>query len=340
MKVLGLSFGKRNANCDILCKEALFGAKEAYPDAEVKFINTQRLTIDRCIGCGACSTALEKGKDNNCVVKDDFQMVEAAVREADAIIVAAPVYVLQPVGQFKNFVDRFACRHDVSAINWVLDKRRTGEMPGNADEYDISRLRRRTVSYISVGGASTENWTSMGTATLHFFGMPAMMQVVSNYNANSMGTIGSPYVSDELISHMHEIGKRTADAYENVIKNETKDPTLIKYCNPEIEYYNPKDGNGTCPVCHQNLLTVNGTTTVECPVCGIEGKISIDGDKLNVTFSEEQQARARGTFRGLREHTTEIQGFGAICVPKIMAKKEYIDERMERIKKFDEYINK
>lgn len=122
MRILGLSFGKKNANCDILCKEALYGAREAYPDAEIKFINTQRLTIDRCIGCGACSKALEKGKDNVCIIKDDFQMVENEIRAADAVIVAAPVYVLQPVGQFKNLVDRFSCRHDVSAINWVLDK--------------------------------------------------------------------------------------------------------------------------------------------------------------------------------------------------------------------------
>lgn len=324
MKILGLSFGKKNSNCDILAKEALYGARESYPDADIAFINTQRLTIDRCIGCGACSTALEKGKDNNCIVKDDFQMVEEAVREADAIIIAAPVYVLQPVGQFKNFVDRFSCRHDVSAINWVLDKRRNGEAPGNAEDYPIERLKKRTVSYISVGGATTDNWTSMGTATLHLFGFPAMMQVVSNYNANSMGTVGNPYLDEELIGHMHEIGKRTAQATE-------MDPK-------DVEYYNPKD-KGTCPVCHQNLITVNGTTTVECPICGIEGKISIDGDKLNVEFSEEQQARARGTFAGLREHTVEIQGFGAICAPKIMANKEMLDEKMKRIKEFDKYIN-
>ena len=324
MNILGLSFGKKNANCDILCKEALYGAREAFPDAEIKFINTQRLKIDRCIGCGACSGALEKGKDNDCVIKDDFQMVENEIRLADAIIVAAPVYVLQPVGQFKNMVDRFGCRHDVSAINWVLDKRRTGEMPGDPDAFPLERFKRRTVSYISVGGATTEDWTSMGTATLHLFGFPAMMQVVSNYNANSMGTVGNPYLSEELINTMHEIGKRTALSWG-------MDPK-------DVEYYNPKD-QGTCPVCHQNLLTVNGTTSVTCPICGIHGTISIDGDKLSVTFSEDEQARARGTFRGLREHTTEIQGFGAICGPKIMANKEYLDEQMKRVKNFDELIN-
>ena len=324
MKVLGLSFGKKNANCDILCKEALYGIREAFPDAEITFINTQRLHIDRCIGCGACSTGLEKGKDNDCIIKDDFQAVEEKVREADSIILAAPVYVLQPVGQFKNFVDRFGCRHDVSAINWVLDKRKTGEMPGDPNAFPLERFKRRTISYISVGGATTEDWTSMGTATLHLLGFPVMMQVVSNYNANCMGTVGNPYLDQDLIDLMHEIGKRTAQALE-------MDPK-------DVEYFNPK-GQGTCPVCHQNLLTVNGTTTVTCPICGIHGTISIEGDKLHVEFSEAQQARARGTFAGLREHTTEIQGFGAICGPKIMANKEFLDEQMKRIKNFDEMIN-
>ena len=324
MKVLGLSFGKKNANTDILVKEALYGAKAADPNAEIKFINTQKLTIDRCIGCGACSTALEKGKDNVCIVKDDFQMVEEAIREADSIILGAPVYVLQPVGQFKNVVDRFSCRHDVSAINWVLDKRRAGEAPGNADDFPQERLKRRTVSYISVGGAHTLNWVSMGTATLHLFGIPAMMKVIGNYNAYNMGHTGNPYLDEELIENMREMGKRTAAAY-------TMD-------DKEIEWFGPQ-GEGTCPVCHQDLLMVNGTTTVECPICGIEGKISIDGDKLKVEFSEKQQARARGTFAGLREHTIEIQGFGAICGPKIMANKEFLEEQMKRVKNFDEMIN-
>ena len=324
LHVLGLSFGKKNANSDILCKEALFGAREAFPDAEIKFINTVRLKVDRCIGCGACSTALEHGKDNKCVVKDDFQMLENWIRWADAIILAAPVYALQPVGQFKNLVDRYSCRHDTSAINWVLDKRRSGEMPGNPDDFPLERLRVKTVSYISVGGASTEDWTSMGTCSLHIFGFPTMMNVVSNYNANSMGTIGNPYLKDELIEHMHEIGKRTAQAYG-------KDKS-------EIEYYNPKDGDGICPVCHQRLLTIERTgTNVTCPVCGTHGTLSIEDGQIKVNWPASEFERARGTFKGLREHTTEIQGFGAICGPKIMANKAMLDEKMDsRIKKFDE----
>ena len=61
--------------------------------------------------------------------------------------------------------------------------------------------------------------------------------------------------------------------------------------------------------------------------------------KIKVNWPASEFERARGTFKGLREHTTEIQGFGAICGPKIMANKEMLDEKMDsRIKKFDEAI--
>lgn len=323
MNILGLSFGKVNANTDVLVKQALFGAKAAVKDAKVRFINTTGLKINRCIGCGACSRNLEKGGDNDCVIKDDFQMVEDAVREADCLVVGAPVYVLQPVGQFKDFVDRFSCRHDVSAIHWVLDQRKSGEAPGNAEDFPSDRLRKRYISYISVGGASTKNWVSMGTATMHLFGFPVMMQVIGNYDAHNMGTIGHPILDQKMMHDVFEMGRQTALA-----PGKRED---------ELAWFGPQ---GTCPVCHQDLLTVNGTTTVECPICGIEGKLSIEGEKLHVSFSEQQQARARGTFAGLREHTTEIQGFGAICGPKLMANKERLDQEMEKFKRFDEYINR
>lgn len=327
MLILGISFGKKNANTDILVKEALYGAKAAMPEAEIKFINTVNSKIGRCTGCGACSTQLEKGKDNVCIVKDDFQALEEEVRKADAIILGAPVYVLQPVGQFKDFVDRFSCRHDYSAITYILDKRRTGELPGNAEDFPMERLKKRTVSYISVGGAITDNWTSMGTATLHLFGFPPMMKVMGNYNANCMGTTGNPYLNEELIADMHEMGKRTAMGLEDDC----------------IEYFQPAGKpKGVCPVCHQSLITIiPNTTIVECPICGIEGNLQIENGAVTVSFSEAQQKRARGTFAGLREHTVEIKGFGAICGPKIMANKEKLDKLMqERIKDFDETVNK
>ena len=325
MIITGVSFGRPNSNTDILVKEALYGAKEAAPDAEIRFVSTFKMNIGRCRGCGACSTNLEKGKDNDCIFKDDFQALENEIRAADCLIVGAPVYVLQPVGQYKDFVDRFGCRHDYSAVTWVLDKRRKGEMPGDPDAFPMERLKKRTVSYISVGGASTENWTSMGTVGLHLLGFAPMMKVMGNYNANNMGRTGNPYLDQELIDNMHEMGKRT----------------VLGYSDDSVSFFEPANKPaGVCPVCHQRLITIlPGTTKVECPVCGIEGTLSIVNDAVKVDFPPEQQKRARGTFAGLREHTEEIQGFGAVCGPKIQASKEKLDALMkERIRGFNEKI--
>ena len=57
MKVLGISFGRRNQRCDVMVKEALFAAKAA--GAEVRFINTIRMDIGQCahvITAAVCGT--------------------------------------------------------------------------------------------------------------------------------------------------------------------------------------------------------------------------------------------------------------------------------------------
>jgi multimeric flavodoxin WrbA len=314
MKVLGISFGKKMANTDILVKEALFGAKAA--GAEVEFVNTVNLNIGRCIGCGACSTGFRQGTDAQCIVKDDYQELEQKVLNADAIILGAPVYVLQPVGQFKDFVDRFGPMHDMAAMQGEQDKRIAAGQTENL--VDPRYLKKRYIGYISVGGASTKNWVSLGMSSLHLFGMSSGMKVVGEIDAYKMGITGNPVLDKALIANANTLGVKVSEA---VGKSEV-----------EIEWYGEP---GTCPVCHQNLITLNGTTTVECPVCGIEGKLSVDGDKVKVTFSKEQQKRARGTFEGLQEHFLEIQGFGAIARPKIEAAKDILPGLLQRYKDFD-----
>ena len=60
MKVLGISFGRRNQRCDVMVKEALFAAKAA--GAEVRFINTIRMDIGHCRACDYCSRLRDKGE--------------------------------------------------------------------------------------------------------------------------------------------------------------------------------------------------------------------------------------------------------------------------------------
>ncbi|MCM8709931.1 flavodoxin family protein [Clostridium sp. SYSU_GA19001] len=314
MKVLGISFGRKMGNTDILVKEALFGAKSK--GAEVEFVNTVSMNIGRCIGCGACSSGFRQGKDAKCIIKDDYHELEQKVLDADAIIVGAPVYVLQPVGQFKDFVDRFGPMHDMAAMKAEQDKRM--ERGETDNPVDPRYFKKRYVGYISVGGATTKNWVSMGLPTLHLFGISSGMKAVGEIDAYKMGETGNPVLDEALIANANTLGVKVTEA--------------VGKPDEEIEWYGEE---GTCPVCHQNLITLNGTTTVECPVCGIEGKLSVDGDKVNVTFSKEQQARARGTYEGLLEHYLEITGFGAIAGPKLQAAKDRLPALLQRYKDFD-----
>ena len=94
-KVLGINFGRANVNCKKLLTAAMEAAKQA--GAETEIIDTIKMDIRHCIGCGACSRMLQSGKGQiQCIQKDDYEALSDAVLAADAIIVAAPVYVLAP----------------------------------------------------------------------------------------------------------------------------------------------------------------------------------------------------------------------------------------------------
>lgn len=155
MKVLGISFGRRNQRSDVMVKEALFAAKAA--GAEVQFINTVRMDIGHCRACDYCSRMRDKGETEiHCCMKDDYHILEEACLEADGIIIGAPVYAVGIVGQFKNFVDRFGPSHDRAALIEENKKRKAEGKP----ELDPRYFKDRYTGFISVGGAETHNWVS------------------------------------------------------------------------------------------------------------------------------------------------------------------------------------
>ena len=57
-------------------------------------------TIRYCAGCALC---LEKG---SCWIKDDYKEIAQKTLDADAVILASPVYVLNVTSQMKTFLDR------------------------------------------------------------------------------------------------------------------------------------------------------------------------------------------------------------------------------------------
>jgi len=312
MKVLGISFGRPMKNGELLVKHALMAAQEA--GAGVKYINTLKMDIRHCTGCGACSRGRENGKQIRCIIKDDYSILEEAVLDADAIIVAAPVYVLGPVGQFKNFVDRYGPAHDRAAC--VAEQQRRVDQ--GLELLDPRVLSDKYVAYISVGGAFTPNWVSLGLPGMYLFGVSTTMKTVGQIDAYNMGRIGSPLLNRELMDQTAALGKHLV---ASVGKSEV-----------EIEWFGEE---GACPVCHNKLITITGQATeVECPMCGILGRLDIADGKIQVTFSEAEKQRARGTYNGLLEHYLEIRGMKDHALPKIQANKEFLDLEMKKYEQF------
>ena len=310
-KILGLSFGRKMKNCEILVKQALKGAEAA--GAEVAFLRTINLRVDHCIACGACSSGMRAGKQIKCVLKDDYAVIEEAILNADAVLVGAPVYALAPVGQYKNFLDRFGPAHDRMALEAERAKREAA----GTEPLDERNFKRRYIGYISVGGAHTQNWVSYGLTGMHLMGFSTWMKPIGHIDAYNMGYTGNPILDHDLMGRAYQLGEHIASAAQ------TKSEDVPWLGDP-----------GTCPVCHLNHITLTGTTTVECPFCGITGTLVADGDKVRVEFSPEQQARSRYTREGLQEHYLEIQGMGAVAAPKIAANKQMLEEELKALEAY------
>jgi len=99
MRILGIYGSPRQGgNSDLLLEKALEGAKSA--GAEVSSLRAGDLDIGGCEECGGCD---ETGE---CIVDDDMQKVYPQLDEADAIILATPIFFYAPPAQLKALIDR------------------------------------------------------------------------------------------------------------------------------------------------------------------------------------------------------------------------------------------
>ena len=99
MKVLAIVASARKVgNSEILAKEML----ASLPDSvEKKVLRLEDCRIEPCRACYACLTS---GKD--CIIPDDLASILHEIQEADAIILASPVYFLGMHTRLKLLCDR------------------------------------------------------------------------------------------------------------------------------------------------------------------------------------------------------------------------------------------
>lgn len=90
---------RKEGNSATLVKTFLEASEKFGATTEVYLLNT--LTYRGCQACYACKTKLDE-----CILKDDLTAVLAAVKEADIVVLASPVYYGDITAQLKSFFDR------------------------------------------------------------------------------------------------------------------------------------------------------------------------------------------------------------------------------------------
>jgi multimeric flavodoxin WrbA len=128
--------------------------------------------------------------------------------------------------------------------------------------------------------------------------------------------ISEVVLDQEAMDSAQEIGRETAVAARN------KDFTY-------------KGDPGVCPSCHDWLFRIlKDRETVECPTCGVRGKLSLREGKISVTFEEKAWADSRFRPDVAYNHFTY----------HIAPSKDYFlrtkEERKLKTEKFKQYLNR
>ena len=115
--VLGIAGSpRRNGNSTTLLRSMLKGAEAK--DAHTDIIHLNDLTYR---GCQACEKCAPGGK---CILKDALTPVFSAIKLADILVLASPIYYDGFSGQMKLFLDR--CRQ-LHKLDGKQEKRLTGK---------------------------------------------------------------------------------------------------------------------------------------------------------------------------------------------------------------------
>ena len=98
--VVVLGSPRKKGNSTTLAKQVVAGAESAGAQVETFFL--QDMDIHACKACDRC----QKDIALDCVVADDMQILYPKLRQADAIVIASPIYWFTVSAQTKLFMDR------------------------------------------------------------------------------------------------------------------------------------------------------------------------------------------------------------------------------------------
>lgn len=108
IRIVGICSSPRHANSEVMLKEALKAAEEAYPEVTTEFYSLKAKVIKPCYDCKGCERRRSVSLADQCVLKDDWsKMVRPLVEPVPSgIILASPVYFSDVNAQMRAFMER------------------------------------------------------------------------------------------------------------------------------------------------------------------------------------------------------------------------------------------
>ena len=104
IRILGVSGSPiKGGNTEAFLEKALKFA-ESFEDVSTQMVSLAEKKISDCIHCNWCLTKQKEGKP--CAQQDAMQEIYPLVLEADALLLASPVYVARLSGSMACFLDR------------------------------------------------------------------------------------------------------------------------------------------------------------------------------------------------------------------------------------------
>ncbi|GAU79522.1 flavodoxin family protein [Fusibacter sp. 3D3] len=313
MKVLGISCGRKMSNTEILVKEALMGAKET--GAEVVFIRLQELNLKPCTGCNACVIdLLEKSGSGKCVLKDDFEFLDEQLLACDGLILGAPIYEKTAPGQLKILNDRLGPSHDM-AFKLIAKQTRAAKNVTTGKGPDPRSFMPKAASLIAVGGSE---WDTLALPMMHLSVLSMQYEVVDKMLVNWVALPGVVALYDQWLERARNSGVHLVETLKKPLT--------------EATYIGDK---GVCPICHSKLFEINNVDKVNpaiCGICGVKGTLTVQGDSVSFTVTEEQRALSHVNLSGKFHHAKELKEISLVPHPDM----NLLPEKMGKYKAFIE----
>lgn len=300
-KITAYCAGRINGNTEVYMKEALWAARDM--GCEVELIRLNECDLQPCKACTKQNCGFI-GKEA-CPLKDDdcWWLIDKFL-DSDGFLLGAPVWAVAPPGIVSVFRDRImGPKMDISSHKMF-----------GAPKWVKGRSKARPGALISVGGAQTEHWTSLGLPTLYTVTFSAQIEVVDHMNVTGVADPGAATLYEDRLEEARAVGRHLAYA---VLHPEEK------------THWMGDPDKGICPGCHLNNLILNPETgEVTCAVCGHHGRLIIENNKIVGTEFVEDDPDDRLTYQGKATHGAEI---GKVMQTEYLPRKE---EAMEKLKKY------